>query len=81
VKALMHLGLSQREACKSVHARRRWSRETPSTKAQTDALVATRLTQVAQQHAAHGCRRLYSDYERDAALGDEYMNYKRFRRI
>ena len=40
-----------------------------------------RLTQVAQDHAKHGCRRLYDDYERDAIVGDEYMNYKRFRRL
>jgi putative transposase len=53
----------------------------PSTKAQRDALAATRLTEIAQQHAAHGCRRLFEDYERDAIDGDEYMNYKRFRRI
>jgi putative transposase len=53
----------------------------PTTKAQRDAIVATRLTQVAQKHAEHGCRRLFEDYERDAIDGDEYMNYKRFRRI
>jgi putative transposase len=81
VKALQLLGLSQREACKSVRSRRRSSRELPSTKAQADTLVATRLTEVAQAHAEHGCRRLYNDYERDAIAGDEYMNYKRFRRI
>lgn len=81
MKALQQLGLSQREACKSVGARRRSSREQPSTKAQRDAQVAVRLTQVAQTHAEHGCRRLYNDYERDAVDGDEYMNYKRFRRI
>jgi putative transposase len=77
----MHLGLSQREACKSVRARRRAQHEIPSTKAQADAQVATRLTEVAQKHAEHGCRRLYNDYERDARDGDTYMNYKRFRRI
>lgn len=81
MKALQQLGLSQREACKSVRARRRSSRESPSTKAQHDALLALRLTEVAQAHAEHGCRRLYNDYERDATDGDEYMNYKRFRRI
>jgi putative transposase len=40
-----------------------------------------RLTQIAQVHADHGCRRLYYDYERDAIDGDEYMNYKAFRLI
>jgi putative transposase len=83
VKALQQLGLSQREACVVVKARRRSLREKPSTKAQDDARWATRLTEVARDHAEHGCRRLYADYDRvgDAALGDEYMNYKRFRRI
>ena len=81
MKALQQFGLSQREACRSVHARRRSSREQPTTKAQRDAMVATRLTQVAQSHAEHGCRRLFADYERDAIEGDEYLNYKAFRRI
>jgi len=81
VKALQQSGLSQREACKSVHTRRRSSSELPSCKAQRDAAVATRLTQVAQKHFEHGCRRLFEDYERDAIEGDEYMNYKCFRRI
>jgi putative transposase len=81
VKALQEFDLSQREACKCVHARRRSSREKPTTKAQRDAIAATRLTQVAQAHAEHGCRRLYGDYERDAIEGDEYMNYKAFRRV
>lgn len=81
MKALQQLGLSQRDACKIVRARRRPPRESASSKAQADAHVATRLTEVAQQHAEHGCRRLYNDYERDAIVGDEYMNYKRFRRI
>jgi putative transposase len=61
VKALMQLGLSQREACKSGRARRRSSREEPSSKCQGDAQVATRLTTIAQQHSEHGCRRLYND--------------------
>jgi len=39
------------------------------------------LTQVAQANAEHGCRRLYYDYERDAIDGDEFMNFKAFRRI
>ena len=81
MKALQEFGLSQREACKAVHARRRSSRDVASTKGQRDATVALRLTQVAQAHAEHGCRRLYHDYERDAVDGDEYMNYKAFRRL
>ncbi len=81
MKALQALGLSQREACTIARARRRSSREVPSRKAQEDAQVALRLTEVAQEHAEHGCRRLYVDYERDARPGDDYMNYKRFRRI
>lgn len=44
--------------------------------------MALRLTEVAQAHAEHGCRRLFADYERDAdPSSDEYMNYKRFRRL
>jgi putative transposase len=82
VKALQTLGLSQREACSIVRARRRSPHEKLSTKALDDARWASRLTEVAQQHAEHGCRRLYNDYGRDATPGqDEYMNYKRFRRI
>ncbi len=75
VKALQEFGLSQREACKSVHARHRSPIEPATTKAQRDASVATRLTQVAQAHGDHGCRRLYYDYERNAICGDEYMNF------
>lgn len=81
MRALTERGLSQREACYIVRARRRSSREQSSTKAQDDARLATRLTEVAQAHDQHGCRRLYDDYERDAIVGDEYMNYKRFRRL
>jgi len=81
VKALQQLGLSQREACATVKARRRSSCEQPSLRETEDARWAVRLTAVARKHADHGCRRLYADYERDAVLGDEYMNYKRFRRI
>jgi putative transposase len=81
VKALRSRGLSQREACAIVRTRRRSSRERLSNKAHIDAQAALRLTQVAQDHPKHGCRRLYDDYERDAVIGDEYMNYKRFRRI
>lgn len=81
MKTLQSKGLSQREACAIVKARRRSSREMPSDRAQSDAQWATRLTEVAHAHAEHGCRRVYEDYERDAIAGDEYMNYKRFRRI
>jgi len=82
VKALQTLGLSQREACAIARARRRPPNERPSTKAHDDARWAARLTEVAQQHSEHGCRRLYDDYGRDADPGkDEYMNYKRFRRL
>ena len=82
MKALEQLGLSQREACKAIHARRRSSCDKPSTKAQEDAHWARRLTEVAHKHSEHGCRRLYEDYGRDAEPErDEYMNYKRFRRI
>jgi putative transposase len=82
VRALQTLGLSQREACASVRARRRSPNEKPTTKAHDDARWAARLTEVAQAHAEHGCRRLFEDYARDADPGaDQYMNYKRFRRI
>jgi len=82
VKALQTLGLSQREACAIARTRRRSPNERPSTKAYDDARWAARLTEVAQRHSEHGCRRLYDDYGRDADPGqDEYMNYKRFRRI
>jgi putative transposase len=82
VKALQAKGLSQREACAIVRARRRSSRERLSDKAKADAGWASRLTEVAHHHSDHGCRRLYEDYERDAVLGvDEYMNHKRFQRL
>lgn len=81
MKALQSKGLSQREACAIVKARRRSSCEKLSDKAQQDAHWAHRLTELAHRHADHGCRQLYSDYEREAADGDEYMNYKRFRRL
>ena len=61
MKALQTLDLSQREACAIVRARRRSRHEKPSTKALDDARWATRLSEVAQQHAEHGCRRLYDD--------------------
>lgn len=76
------LGLSQREACNLVHARRRSPHERASVKAQDDARWANRLTVIAQEHSPHGCRRLFEDYNRDADPSvDEYMNYKRFRRL
>lgn len=81
MKALQCRGLSQREACAIAQARRRSSREQPSGKAQEDARWAIRLTQLAQAHPDHGVRELYGDYERESAQGDEYMNYKRFRRL
>lgn len=72
--------MSQREACKVVHARRRSLSKPAATKVQSDATAAMRLTQVDQIHADHACRRLYYHYERDVIDGDEYMNYKAFRR-
>ena len=80
-EALQNRGLGQRAACAIVKARRRSSRELPSTRVQPDARLALRLTEVAQAHCEHGCVRLYGDDERDAIDGDEYMNYKRFKRI
>jgi len=61
VKALQTLGMSQREACASVRARRRSSRELPSAKEREDARWSMRLTELAQKHAEHGCRQLYGD--------------------
>ena len=81
MKALQEFGLSQREACKSIHARRRSASQPATTKAERDASVAARSTQVAQVHADHGCCRLYYEYERVAFDGDQYMNYKALRRI
>ncbi len=81
MKALQRSGLSQREACAIIRARRRSSREQPSTKAQTDAQVVVRLTELAQKYPRYGCNRLYAIYERAAGEGDDYMNFKRFRRL
>jgi putative transposase len=81
VKALQSDGLSQREACAIARARRRRSNERPGLKEQNDAQWAKRLTEVAHAHPTHGCRQLYEDYGRDAKPSDEYMNYKRFRRL
>jgi len=81
VKALQQSGLSQREACTIIRARRRSSRAAPSAKAAQDALVIARLTELAQRWPRRGCKRLYDCYEREARDGDAYMNFKRFRRL
>jgi len=81
VKALQRSGLSQREACRIMRARRRSSREAPSTKAVGDALAVRRLTELAQTYPRYGVDRLYPIYEREAGDGDAYMNFKRFRRL
>ena len=81
MRALQALGLSQREACVAVRARRRSSSEAPSLKEHEDARSSTRFTEVVQDRAEHGCQQLYQDYERGEIPEDEYVNYKRFRRI
>ncbi|HEY9085422.1 MAG TPA: IS3 family transposase [Candidatus Tyrphobacter sp.] len=81
VKALQGSGLSQREACKIIRARRRSQRARPNAKAWEDAHMIARLTELAQRWPRRGCRRLYDRYERDARAGDAYMNFKRFRRL
>jgi putative transposase len=81
VKALQRSGLSQREACKVIRARRRSSRLHPSPKVEADAKIIVRLTELAQQWPRRGCRRLYDRYERVSQEGDVYMNFKRFRRL
>jgi putative transposase len=81
VRALQSRGLSQREACKVMHARRRSSNEKPGTKAREDAPLIQRITELAQSRPRSGCKRLYDAYEREARDGDPYMNYKRFRRL
>lgn len=81
VRALQTRGLSQREACKIIRARRRSSNEKPGIRAQEDALLIRRITELAQSRPRSGCRRLYDAYEREARDGDPYMNYKRFRRL
>lgn len=81
VKALQRSGLSQREACAIIGARRRSSRERPSSKATQDAAVIVRLTELAEDRPRYGCKRLYVIYEREARQADPYMNYKRFRRL
>src|SRR5580658_6971693 len=78
VKALQNDGLSQREACKIMRARRRSPKEMICLRSVQDVPVMKRL---AQQHPRYGCKRLYVIYERVAEEGDSYMNYKRFRRL
>lgn len=81
MKALQQSGLSQREACKIMRARRRSSKEKPSVKALEDAPLIKRITELAQAYPRLGCTRLYDRYEREAREGDPYMNFKRFRRL
>lgn len=81
VKALQRDGLSQREACKIMRARRQTPREKSRIGAARDAPLLKRLTQLAQEHPRYGCKRLYVIYERVAGEEDPYMNYKRFRRL
>lgn len=81
VKALQRSGLSQREACAIMYARRRPPRELPGTRSLQDRPLVARLTQLAQEHPRYGCKRLYVIYERQASELDPYMNYKRFRRL
>ena len=81
VKALQQKGLSQREACKIIGARRCPANTPAGLQAAQDAPLIERLTQLAQKHARFGCKRLYLRYERVATGDDPYMNYKRFRRL
>jgi putative transposase len=81
VRALRLRGLSQREACAVVRARRQPSFGWQSQKERDDAAVIKRLTALAQAHPHYGWRRLHALYERRAADGDVYMNHKRFRRL
>ncbi len=81
MKALQRSGLSQREACAIIGARRRSASEKPSDKATQDAAAVARLTEIAQARQRFGCKRLYVIYEREALESDPYMNYKRFRRL
>ena len=81
VKALQRSGLSQREACAIMRARRRSSLEKQGSRAAQDAPLLVRLTQLAQEHPRYGCKRLYVVYERAARDDDPYMNWKRFRRL
>ena len=81
VRALQNRGLSQREACKIMRARRRSSNEKPGIRALEDAPLIKRITELAQAYPRRGCKRLYDRYEREAREDDPYMNYKRFRRL
>lgn len=81
MKALQKDGLSQREACKIMRARRRSPKEMTRLRSAQDGPLLKRLTHLAQQHPRYGCKRLYVIYERVAGEGDPYMNYKRFRRL
>jgi len=81
VKALQRSGLSQREACAIMRARRRPSHEEQGSRAAQDAPLLVRLTELAQEHPRYGSKRLYVVYERAARDGDPYMNWKRFRRL
>ena len=81
VKALQKDGLSQREACRIMRARRRSPKEMAGLRSAHDGPLLKRLTHLAQQHPRYGCKRLYVIYERVAGEGDPYMNYKRFRRL
>jgi len=74
VKALQRSGLSQRQACAIMRARRRPSKEQLGMKATQDAPLVVRLTQLAQEHPRYGCKRLYVIYERQARDVDPYMN-------
>jgi len=81
VRALQADGLSQRAACKIVHARRQPANAPIGVRAAADAPLILRLTELAQAHPRSGCKCLYGVYERQAREGDPYMNFKRFRRL
>lgn len=81
MRALRFRGLSQREACAIVRARRQSSHGWQSQKERDDAAVIKRLTALAQAHPHYGWRRLHALYERRATESDVYMNHKRFRRL
>jgi hypothetical protein len=53
-------------------------KETAGRRAAEDGPLIGRLTELAQEYARYGCRRLFGRYDREAR--DPYMNYKRFRR-
>lgn len=70
MRALQSKGLSQREACKIMRARRRSSKEKPGIKVLEDAPLIKRITELAQAYPRSGCKRLYDRYEREAREGD-----------